>query len=55
MLKGLKFAYNFVLSQPLYISSMKPSLDRMTIFKLIVHGIDPLVEERENKQKDAKF
>ena len=34
-----------------------PSLHRMTIFKLIVHGIEQQAtfEERENKQKNAKF
>ena len=33
------------------ISSMKPSLNRTTIFKLIVHGIElhAAFEERENK------
>ena len=36
---------------------MKPSLNRATIFKLIVHGIElhMAFEERENKQKNAKF
>ena len=41
----------------LYISSMNPSQNRTTIFKLIVHGIElhAVFEERENKQKNAKF
>ena len=36
---------------------MKPSVNRTTIFKLIVHGIElhAAFEERENKQKNAKF
>ena len=36
---------------------MKPSLNRTTILKLIVHGIELNAdfEERENKQKNAKF
>ena len=36
---------------------MKPSLNRTTIFKLIVHGIElhAAFEEREIKQKNAKF
>ena len=36
---------------------MKPSLNRMTIFKPIMHGIElnAAFEERENKQKNAKF
>ena len=36
---------------------MKPSQNRTTIFKLIVHGIElhAAFEERENKQKNAKF
>ena len=36
---------------------MKPSLNRATIFKLIVHGIKlhTAFEERENKQKNAEF
>ena len=36
---------------------MKPSLNRTTIFKLIVHGIElhATFEERENKQKNAKL
>ena len=36
---------------------MKPSLNKITIFKLIVHGIEPRMafEERENKHKNAKF
>ena len=34
---------------------MKPSFNRTTIFKLIVHGIElrTAFEERENKQKKA--
>ena len=41
----------------LNISSMKPSKNRTTIFKLIVHGIElhTAFEKRENKQKNAKF
>ena len=41
----------------LYISSMKQSLKRMTIFKLILHWVElhAAFEERENKQKNAKF
>ena len=41
----------------LYISSMKPSLNRTTIFKLIVHRIElhAAFDERENTQKNAKF
>ena len=36
---------------------MKPSLNRTTIFKFIVHGIElhTVFEERENKQKNATF
>ena len=36
---------------------MKPSLNRTTIFKLIVHKIElhAAFEERENKQKNAKL
>ena len=36
---------------------MKPSQKRTTILKLIVHGIElhATFEERENKQKNAKF
>ena len=36
---------------------MKPSVNKTTIFKLIVHGIELPVafEERENKQKKANF
>ena len=36
---------------------MKPSLNRTTIFKLIVHEIELYMEyeERENKQKNAEF
>ena len=36
---------------------MKPSLNRMAIVKLIVHGIElhATFEERENKEKNAKF
>ena len=36
---------------------MKSSLNRATIFKLIVHGIElhAAFEERENKQKNAKL
>ena len=35
---------------------MKPSLNRTTIFKIIVHGIElhAACEKRENKQKNAK-
>ena len=36
----VKFVYIFFLHQILYISRMKPSLNRTTIFKLIVHGIE---------------
>ena len=41
----------------LYISSMKPSQNRTTISKLIVQEIElhAAFEERENKQKNAKF
>ena len=41
----------------LYISSMKPSVNRTTIFKHIVHGkkLHAAFEERENIQKNAKF
>ena len=41
----------------LYISSMKPSLNRTTIFILIAYGIElhAAFEERENKQKNFKF
>ena len=38
-----KFVYNFLLSQTLYISSMRPSLNRTTIFKLIVHWIERVI------------
>ena len=36
---------------------MKPSLNRTTIFKLILHGIELHTEfkERDNKEKNAKF
>ena len=53
----IKFVYNFFLTKTLYISSVKPYLMRMTIFKLIVHGIElrAAFEERENKLKNAKF
>ena len=36
---------------------MKPSLNRTTIFKLIVHGTElhAAFEDRENKEKNAKF
>ena len=36
---------------------MKPSQNRTTIFKLIVHGIElhAAFEGRENKQKNTKF
>ena len=36
---------------------MKPSVNRTTIFTLIVHGIElhAAFEERENKQKNANF
>ena len=53
----VKFVYNFFLPKLLYISSMKPSLNRTTIFKLIVHGIElhAAFEKRENKQKNAQF
>ena len=36
---------------------MKPSLNRTTIFKLIEHRIElrAAFQERENKQKNAKF
>ena len=36
---------------------MKPSLNRTTIFKLIVHGIElhAAFKERENKQTNAKL
>ena len=54
------FDYNFLLRIPkfLYISGMKPSQNRTTIFKLIVHEkeLHAAFEERENKQKkNAKF
>ena len=51
------FVYIFFLLQILYISRMKPSLNRTTTFKLIVHGIEPhaTFEKRENKQKHAKL
>ena len=53
----VKFVYDFFLPKTFYISSMKPSLNRTTIFKLIVYWIELHVafEERENKQKNAKF
>ena len=62
-LKGLvqrlvKFVYNFFLSQTvIHQQLMKPSLSRTIIFKLIVQGIElhGAFEERENKQKTAKF
>ena len=36
---------------------MKPSLNRTTIFKFIVHGIElhAALEERESKQKNAEL
>ena len=53
----VKFVYNFFLPKILYISRMKPSLNRTTSFKLIVHGIElhAAFEEKENKQKNAKL
>ena len=55
----VKFVYNFFLSQSLYISSMKPSLNRTTIFKPTAHGIElrAAFEEREkiNELKNTKF
>ena len=53
----MKFVYIFFLHRILYISRMKPSLNRTTIFKLIVHGIElhATFEKRENKQKNAKL
>ena len=45
----------FLSPKTLYISSMKPFLNRTAIFKFIMHGIELLTgfEERENKQKNA--
>ena len=53
----VKFVHNFFLPQILYISRMKSSLNKTTIFKLMVHGIElrAAFEERENKQKNAKL
>ena len=53
----MKFVYNFFYAKLLYISSMKRSLNRTTIFKLIVHEIElyAAFEERENKQKNVKL
>ena len=53
----VKFVYNVFLPQTSYISSMKQSLNRTTIFKLIVHGtkLRMTCEEKENKQKNATF
>ena len=50
------FTISFLLKR-LYISSMKPSQNRTTIFKLIVHWkeLHAAFEEKENKQKNAKF
>ena len=50
------FTFSFY-PQIFYISRMKPSLNRTTIFKLIVHGIElhAAFEKRENKQKNAKL
>ena len=47
----------FFLPQTFIHRSMKPSLNRTTIYKHIVHGIElhAAFEERENKQKNAKF
>ena len=60
ILKGLvhdfvKFVHNLFLPQTLYVGSLKPFLNRTTIIKLIVHGIElcTAFEERENKQKNA--
>ena len=41
----------FLYTKLLYISSMRPSLNKTTIFKLIVRGIEQHLafEERENK------
>ena len=52
----VKFVYNFFLPQTLYISSMKPSFNRTTIFKLIVQEIKlrAIFQGRENKQKQDK-
>ena len=56
---GEVFFNFFFYPKLLYISSMKLSLSRTTILKLIVHGIElhahATFEERENKQKNAKF
>ena len=53
----MKFVYNFFLPKLLYISSMKPSLNRTTIFKRILHGIElhTAFEERGNKQMNANI
>ena len=53
----MKFVYNFFLPQILNISRVKPSLNRTTIFKLIVHEIElhAACEKGENKQKNAKL
>ena len=49
--------YFFFLPQTFIHRSMKLSLNRTTIYKHIVHGIElhAAFEERENKQKNAKF
>ena len=40
MFKFDEFVYNFFLPQRLYISSIRSSLNRTTIYKLIVRGIE---------------
>ena len=51
------FVYNLFLPQTFIHQQYEPSLNRMTIYKLIVHGIElhAAFGEKENKQKNAKF
>ena len=53
----VKLVYNFFRPKTFIHQQYDPSLNRTTIFKLIVHGTElhAAFEERENKQKNAKF
>ena len=53
----MKFVYNFFLPKTFLHQQYEAILNRVTIFKLIVHEIElqAAFEERENKQKNAKF
>ena len=51
------FVYNFFLPQTCIYQQYEAIHNRTTIFKLIVLGIEvhAAFEEKENKQKNAKF